>query len=116
MLDAGGPEAVTGHELAAAFGPEVRYAGQDVDAFEAGLAMALGAVTAAGVAETYRWIAANDPVKLYGPGPALDLHPAAPRTWIAAQRRPGSRGRARACAARPGPAAVPASSNPPSSS
>lgn len=87
VLDAGGPEAATGHELAAAFGPEVRYAEQDVDAFEAGLARALGAATAAGVAGTYRWIAANDPVKLYGPGPSLDLHPASPRTWIAARRR-----------------------------
>ncbi len=86
-LDAGGPEAVTGHELAAAFGPEVRYTEQDLDAFESGLATALGAATAAGVAATYRWIAAHDPVKLYGPGPSLDLALASPRTGIAARRR-----------------------------
>jgi hypothetical protein len=44
-------------------------------------------IEAAGIAGTYRWIAADDPGKLYAPGPSLDLHPASPRTWIAAQRR-----------------------------
>ncbi|TDE22095.1 NAD-dependent epimerase/dehydratase family protein [Nonomuraea mesophila] len=59
-LDVGGPQALTGDELAAAFGPEVRYEELDVDAFESGLARMAGAPAAAGVAATYRWIRDTD--------------------------------------------------------
>ncbi|MER6948470.1 NmrA family NAD(P)-binding protein [Nonomuraea sp. NPDC000554] len=91
VLDVGGPDTVTGTELAAAFGPGVRYAEQDVDEFEHALARALGEPTAAGVAATYRWLAttagAVDPVD-----PDLEerlgvrLTPL--REWIAAQPWP----------------------------
>ncbi|AYY13080.1 NmrA family transcriptional regulator [Actinobacteria bacterium YIM 96077] len=57
----GGPDVVTGTELAgqigAALGRPVEYAELDVDDFERGLAYAVGADAAAGVAATYRWLA-----------------------------------------------------------
>ena len=63
----GGREAVTGDELAARFAKvlnrAVRYEPLDPDVFAAGLAPILGPATAAGVADTYRWIARD-----------LDLH------------------------------------------
>lgn len=68
-FDLGGPDAVTGTQLAAAFttvlGRPVRYVAQDIDEFEAGLAFAFGPSTAEGVASTYRWVADKDQT-LYG--------------------------------------------------
>ncbi|GAA3710452.1 hypothetical protein GCM10022224_089990 [Nonomuraea antimicrobica] len=57
-LDVGGPDAVTGQELAALSGSGVRYEELDVAAFEAALASVAGREAAAGVAATYRWIGA----------------------------------------------------------
>ncbi|WP_205855872.1 SDR family oxidoreductase, partial [Phytoactinopolyspora endophytica] len=63
-LRIGGPDAVTGPELAdeigVALGRTVEYAEQDVDEFERGLVYAIGADAAAGVASTYRWLATDD--------------------------------------------------------
>ncbi|MEV4840595.1 NmrA family NAD(P)-binding protein [Nonomuraea sp. NPDC049486] len=82
VVDAGGPAAVTGPELAAAFG--LRYEEQDVAVFEAGLARAVGAATAAEVAATYRWIASAAPADLFGPGPSLGVTLMTPAAWAAA--------------------------------
>ncbi|MDR8410060.1 NmrA family NAD(P)-binding protein [Nonomuraea sp. 3-1Str] len=86
VLEVGGPP-VTGAELAAAAG--ARYEEQDVAVFEAGLAAALGPGAAAGVADTYRWIAAHGR-DLYGadgtagrPGTRVT----SPREWLAARLR-----------------------------
>ncbi|WP_043627384.1 SDR family oxidoreductase [Nonomuraea candida] len=68
-LDVGGPDTVTGPELAALFGPDVRYEEMDVAEFEAGLARVAGARMAAEVAATYRWI--RDDFSRAG-GPARD--------------------------------------------
>ncbi len=90
-LDIGGPEALTGPELAAAVGSalgrEVVYVAQDVEEFATGLAHALGPAMAEGVAGTYRWIAAEDP-SLYAESPGtklLGVEPAPARAWAAAQ-------------------------------
>ncbi|MBB6348248.1 SDR family oxidoreductase [Nonomuraea muscovyensis] len=84
-LDLGG-EPVTGPELAAAFG--ARYEGVDVDAFEAGLAAAAGARTAAGVASTYRWVADRGH-DLYaapsGGAERLGITVTSPAAWAAAR-------------------------------
>ncbi|MFI7465032.1 SDR family oxidoreductase [Nonomuraea sp. NPDC049646] len=85
VLRLGGPDVVTGDELAAAFG--ARYAAQDPAEFEPGLAKALGASTAAVVAATYRWAAADR--DLFAPDPAaaelLGLRLTPLHAWIAAQ-------------------------------
>ncbi|MBN6056859.1 NmrA family NAD(P)-binding protein [Nonomuraea sp. RK-328] len=80
-VTAGGPP-VTGAELAAAVG--ARYEELDVAAFEAGLSAVLGAGAAAGVADSYRWIAEHGR-DLYAeePGDAASVTP--PREWLAAQ-------------------------------
>lgn len=78
-VDAGGPSALTGPELAAVFG--LRYEEQDVDAFEAGLAGVVGAVTAGEVAATYRWIASAAPPSLLGTGPSLGVRLTTVATW-----------------------------------
>ncbi|WP_433412819.1 SDR family oxidoreductase [Microtetraspora malaysiensis] len=85
MLKLGGPDVVTGDELAAAFG--ARYSAQDLAEFESGLAMALGAPTAAVVAATYRWAAADRDLFAADPAVAdlLGLRLTPLRTWIAAQ-------------------------------
>ncbi|MEJ3655307.1 NmrA family NAD(P)-binding protein [Actinomycetes bacterium KLBMP 9759] len=62
----GGPDALTGAELAATFGiavgRPVTYLPLEVERFEAGLREVLGAAAAAGVAGVYRWAAqAADP-------------------------------------------------------
>nr|SBO94192.1 similar to nucleoside-diphosphate-sugar epimerases [Nonomuraea gerenzanensis] len=86
VLKIGGPDVVTGDELADAFGAQ--YAAQDPADFESGLAMALGASKAAEVAATYRWAAADH--DLFAPVPAvadlLGLRLTPLRTWITAQR------------------------------
>lgn len=85
VLNVGGPDVVTGHELAEAFG--ARYVAQDVAEFEAGLAAAVGAETAAAVADTYRWTAADRDLYAGDPGAAdiLGVQLTPLRTWIAAQ-------------------------------
>ncbi|MFF3667130.1 hypothetical protein [Microtetraspora malaysiensis] len=85
MLKLGGPDVVTGDELAAAFG--ARYSAQDLAEFKSGLAMALGAPTAAVVAATYRWAAADRDLFAADPAVAdlLGLRLTPLRTWIAAQ-------------------------------
>ncbi|MGP3932890.1 SDR family oxidoreductase [Nonomuraea sp. KM88] len=84
-LDVGGPQALTGHELAAAFGAQVRYEEQDVDAFEADLARMAGAPTAAGVAGTYRWIRDTDGffATAHDAGERLGMSLTPLREWIA---------------------------------
>jgi uncharacterized protein YbjT (DUF2867 family) len=91
-LDIGGPDAVTGHELAAALsaesGREVTYEAQDPAEFEAALTPGLGASAAAGVAATYHWVA-RDP-DLYRTDPdalqkTLDIRLTPLRSWFAAQ-------------------------------
>ncbi|GAA3192566.1 SDR family oxidoreductase [Nonomuraea roseoviolacea] len=82
----GGPP-VTGLELAAAAG--ARYEELDVAVFEAGLSAALGAGAAAGVADTYRWIAAHGR-DLYagrpgGAGTGGAGTVTTPREWLAAR-------------------------------
>lgn len=71
-VDVGGKETVTGSELAATFGSvsgrDIRYVPVDADTFEEGLASMLGAAVAAvaaGVAGTYRWLAAPENAGLY---------------------------------------------------
>ncbi|MEV0201726.1 NmrA family NAD(P)-binding protein [Nonomuraea sp. NPDC050691] len=73
---------VTGVELAAAVG--ARYEELDVAAFEAGLSAVLGAGAAAGVADTYRWIAAHGR-DLYAEGSRDSAGVTPPREWLAAQ-------------------------------
>lgn len=55
VLDVGGPESLTGPQLAAAFG--ATYEAQDVAAFQKGLTHVFGQDTAATVAATYHWLA-----------------------------------------------------------
>jgi NAD(P)H dehydrogenase (quinone) len=68
-FDIGGADVVTGPELAAAFaralGRDVRYQPLDVEDFQNGLAHALGAEAAAGVAGLYRWAGTEDGRHLY---------------------------------------------------
>ncbi|MGW4498990.1 SDR family oxidoreductase [Micromonospora sp. NPDC004336] len=68
-IDVGGRDAVTGPELAAAFasvlGREIRYVPVHADTFEEEMAPVLGAAVAAGVAGTYRWLAAPEGIGLY---------------------------------------------------
>jgi uncharacterized protein YbjT (DUF2867 family) len=88
-----GGEALTGPELAAAFaaalGRPVRYEALDPELFRAGLAVALGAEAADGVASTYIW-AAGRPHHLDGDGGSalrsLGVEPTPLRAWIEAQR------------------------------
>lgn len=79
VVDAGGPSALTGPEVAAVFG--LRYEEQDVDAFEAGLAGVVDAVTAGEVAATYRWIASAAPPSLLGTGPSLGVRLTTVAAW-----------------------------------
>ncbi|GIJ50362.1 hypothetical protein Val02_72480 [Virgisporangium aliadipatigenens] len=69
VLDIGGADVVTGPELAAAFaralGRDVRYLPLDVEDFQNGLAHAIGADAAAGVAGLYRWAGTEDGRHLY---------------------------------------------------
>ncbi|PSK98999.1 uncharacterized protein YbjT (DUF2867 family) [Murinocardiopsis flavida] len=90
-LDLGGPEALTGPQLARAFSDvldrPVRYEEQDPDAFEAGLSAVLGPA-ATGIADTYRHAAADPALYAADPAPAhqaLGIEPTPLRTWIAAQ-------------------------------
>ncbi|NRQ36145.1 NmrA family NAD(P)-binding protein [Nonomuraea sp. NN258] len=94
-LDLGGADLVTGPELAAAFGPGVRYAAQDVAEFAAGLSRLLGPDAAEGVAATYRWLGglpAGDRFYAADPGVAvrLGVRPTPMRDWIAARTWPVS--------------------------
>ncbi|GAA0935393.1 SDR family oxidoreductase [Nonomuraea longicatena] len=78
----GGPSAVTGDELAAAFG--ARYEPLDPMDFEAELAGALGIGAASAVVSAYEWAAVDR--TLYAAAHDLPgVRPAALRSWIAAQ-------------------------------
>lgn len=90
----GGPEAVTGHQLAAAFtavlGREVTYCEMDVDDFELGLATILDPGAAAGVAGIYRYAHESGTPDLFGTQPTnvyrtLGTYPTPLTEWIAAQ-------------------------------
>lgn len=74
----GGPDALTGDELAAAFaealGRDVSYLPLDVDRFEAGLREVVGAHAAEGVAGIYRWAARTPDPDLFAPDPAQAAH------------------------------------------
>ncbi len=68
-LDVGGPEALDGEGVAAAFsralGREVRYQAIPPDEFEAGLRDAVGDTAAADIAAVYRWMAENEDSRLF---------------------------------------------------
>ncbi|WP_431932880.1 SDR family oxidoreductase [Nonomuraea jabiensis] len=92
-IDIGGPDVVTGPELAAEFGAwlgrTVDYVAQEPAEFEAALAHLFGAPAAAMVASTYRWIATSgeglyddDPTKVER---RLGIRLTSLRKWIAAQ-------------------------------
>ncbi|MEV4175490.1 NAD(P)H-binding protein [Nonomuraea sp. NPDC049709] len=86
-LDLGGPDAVTGPELAAMVRPGVRYEEQDVAEFATALALVAGPGTAAEVAATYRWI--RDAGDFFDAPPdveeRLGLRLTPLRDWTAAQ-------------------------------
>lgn len=97
VIELGGPDAVTGTELAAVFaevlGRDVSYLPLPVDGFEAGLASVAGDEAAAGVASLYRWLAdAPEPEIYAADAPTIEktlgirLTPI--RAWIAAQPWP----------------------------
>ncbi len=96
-LTLGGGESITGPELAAVFaaalGRSVRYEALDPELFRAGLAAALGAEAANGVASTYAW-ATSRPQHYDGDGGralrSLGVEPTPLRAWIHAQRWPGA--------------------------
>ncbi|MEU3751778.1 NmrA family NAD(P)-binding protein [Streptomyces olivoreticuli] len=93
-LEIGGAEAVTGPELAAAFGRalgrDVHYLPLDPEEFEAGLGQVIGAEGARGVAGVYRWAATGADPELFAADPrtaeqrlGIRLTPLA--EWISAQ-------------------------------
>ncbi|MFI6390222.1 SDR family oxidoreductase [Nonomuraea sp. NPDC050540] len=87
ILNVGAAEAVTGADLAAAIG--ARFHAQDPAAFEVALSALTGPVTAAAVADTYRWAAADRALLAADPA-ALDLlgvRPAAPIDWLTGRPR-----------------------------
>ncbi|MFF8838813.1 SDR family oxidoreductase [Streptomyces sp. NPDC015130] len=93
-FDVGGAEALTGGELAAAFGRglgrAVRYQELDPADFEHGLAGFLGPAAAAGVAGIYHHMASGaDPLLMAGDdgvsAEALALEPAPVEEWVAGQ-------------------------------
>ncbi|MGW5422126.1 SDR family oxidoreductase [Streptomyces sp. NPDC003943] len=93
-FDIGGAAALTGAELAAAFGRglgrAVRYVPLRPEAFERGLARLAGPETAAGVAGVYQHLAAGgDPLLFAGDdgesAEALGVAPAAVEEWVARQ-------------------------------
>ncbi|MFE0153711.1 SDR family oxidoreductase [Nonomuraea sp. NPDC059007] len=87
ILNVGAAEAVTSADLAAAIG--ARFHAQDPAAFEAALSALAGPATAAAVADTYRWAAADRPLLAADPA-ALDLlgvRPAAPIDWLTGRSR-----------------------------
>ncbi|AEW92570.1 MULTISPECIES: SDR family oxidoreductase [Streptomycetaceae] len=93
-IDLGGAETLTGPELAERFaavlGREIRYVPLPPERFEAGLAQAFGAETAAGIAGTYRWAATEEGAALLESDPAalestLGVRPTPVADWIAAR-------------------------------
>jgi NAD(P)H dehydrogenase (quinone) len=93
-LGLGGPDAVNGAELAAAFGVamdrEVGYVSLQVDQFEAGLAEMLGAEVASGVSGIYHWAALDREPDLFAPDHAevervLGVRFSPIRDWVSAQ-------------------------------
>ena len=68
-LDVGGPEALDGEGVAAAFsralGREIRYQAIPPDEFEAGLRNTVGEAAAADISAVYRWMAENEDSRLF---------------------------------------------------
>ncbi|GLZ42516.1 NmrA family NAD(P)-binding protein [Actinokineospora sp. NBRC 105648] len=94
VLALGGPEAVTGSELATAFGAalgrEVSYLPLEVGAFEAGLREVVGADAAAGVSGIYKWAAQSSDPELFTVDHdevtrVLGITPTPITEWVAAQ-------------------------------
>lgn len=84
--DIGGADVVTGPELASLLGAD--YAALEPDAFEAHMTPLIGEDAAAGVADTYRWVASPENAGFYDGDPAkveslfgVELTPI--RTWAA---------------------------------
>lgn len=91
-VDLGGADAVTGPELAtelaAVLDRPVRYVPQEADEFRAGLARVVEEASAAGVADTYRWLATEaEPALLASSGAEgkLGVRPGRLRDWNGAQ-------------------------------
>ncbi|WP_424210788.1 SDR family oxidoreductase [Streptomyces sp. BI20] len=92
-LDLGGPESLTGPELAerftAALGREVRYIPLEPAQFEGGLAQAFGPETAAGIAGTYKWAVTEEGAGFLESAPgaeaAFGITPTPAAEWIAAR-------------------------------
>jgi len=88
-IDIGGPEALNGGQIAEAFdharGAGHRYAAIPVDAFEAGLAPAIGADAAKAIAELYRFLS-GDGADMLRVGDdwqqLLDVRPRSMSEWI----------------------------------
>ncbi|MEU8085774.1 NmrA family NAD(P)-binding protein [Micromonospora sp. NPDC049101] len=90
----GGGDVVTGPELAAIFstalGRQINYLPLEVDAFQEGLAFALGAEAATGVAGIYRWVGQDAGRDLFDLDPAtlpkvLNVTPTPIAEWVAAR-------------------------------
>ncbi|PSK66855.1 NAD(P)H azoreductase [Micromonospora sp. MH33] len=90
----GGGEVLTGPELAAIFsdvlGRPISYLQLEVDAFQEGLAFALGAEAAAGVSGIYRWVGQEAGRDLFDLDPAtlpkvLNVTPTPVADWVAAR-------------------------------
>jgi uncharacterized protein YbjT (DUF2867 family) len=90
----GGPQAVTGPELAAAFSTAlscpITYHPQEVAEFESRAALALGPQAAAGMSGIYRWAREGTTPDLFGTHPtnvhrALGTYPTPLTEWISAQ-------------------------------
>ena len=90
----GGGEVVTGPELAEIFsgvlGRPISYRPLEVDAFQEGLAFALGGPAATGVAGIYRWVGQEAGRDLFDLDPAtlpkaLSVNPRPIAEWVAAQ-------------------------------
>ncbi|MET9801270.1 NmrA family NAD(P)-binding protein [Streptomyces sp. NPDC006368] len=93
-FDIGGERALTGEQLATAFGHglgrTVRYQALDPDLFEQGLAQVLGPAAAAGVAGIYHYMATGaDPLLMAGDhgvsAGALSLRPSPVDEWVSRQ-------------------------------
>lgn len=73
-IDIGGPETISGEDIAerfsSALGRDAKYVMVPHDAFEQGLAQALGAETGRAITDMYRWLVGREDTELF----AVDLH------------------------------------------
>jgi len=95
VLPLGGPNVVTGAELAAAFGSalgkDVSYFPLEVDQFESGLREVIGDAAAAGVSGIYKWAAESHDPELFVADHAevermLDVRLTPITEWVSVQR------------------------------